>query len=145
MHLEYVIPHLCSACWARMAFTQLMTTYKCTSQMLICTVPCLILGKFNRWQKMFNHSKQINGRCKEKSCRVLLKKFNILPLTREYLFSLISFIVEKKEKSQSELHSMNTRSKYHLHIPHANLTGYQKGVYSAQTKLYSVFHFTLKS
>jgi len=35
MQLEYIIPHLRLACWARMAFTPLMTTYKCTPKLLI--------------------------------------------------------------------------------------------------------------
>jgi hypothetical protein len=56
------------------------------------------------------------------SCRELFKTFNILPLTREFLFSLLSFIVDNMEKYQTipDINNVNTRR----HQPTANLTSY---------------------
>jgi hypothetical protein len=36
------------------------------------------------------------------SCRELFKKFNILPLTSEFLFSLLSYVVDNVEKFQTD-------------------------------------------
>jgi hypothetical protein len=70
------------------------------------------------------------------SWRELFKKFNIIPPASEYLLSLLSFIVDKMEKFQtnSDIHSINTRHKHDLHQPSAKLTSYQKGAYYAGIK-----------
>jgi hypothetical protein len=63
--------------------------------------------------------------------RKLFKKFNILPLDSECLLTLLSFVVDNTEKfqSNSDIHSINTRYRYNLHVPNTNLSKYQKGVY----------------
>jgi hypothetical protein len=60
----------------------------------------------------------------------LLYGINIPPLANEYLFSSLSFVVDNMEifKIQECVH------KHDLHVPNANLTRYQKGVYYTGTK-----------
>jgi hypothetical protein len=47
------------------------------------------------------------------SCSELFKKFNVLPLVSEFLFSLLSFVLDKMEKLQMncDIHNINTRHK----------------------------------
>jgi len=47
-----------------------------------------------------------------------------LPVPCQYLFLLVNFIVNSEEIFQTNLsvHHINTRNKYHLHRPDANLS-----------------------
>jgi hypothetical protein len=51
------------------------------------------------------------------SCRNLLMKLEILPLPREYIFTLMNFVVNNQEVFQinSAIPSVNTRNRDHLH------------------------------
>jgi hypothetical protein len=52
-------------------------------------------------------------------------------LASEYIFYLPSFLVEDLEISQrnADVHSLKTWQKYDVHMPNANLTKYQGGLY----------------
>jgi hypothetical protein len=65
--------------------------------------------------------------------------FDILPLVREFLLSLLSFVMHNMEKFQtnSGIHSILTGNRYNLHVPNTNLTKYKKGVYYYRNKLFS--------
>jgi hypothetical protein len=80
-------------------------------------------------------------------CRELFKKFNILPLVSEFLLSLLSFVVDnmKKFRTNSDIHSINTRHKHDLRQPSAKLTSYQKGAYYAGIKSFSSLPDSFKS
>ena len=62
------------------------------------------------------------------SCRNLFKKLHILPLTSQYLLSLLMFVVQNKNLfiTNIEYHNLETRQSNNLYIPQANLTIYQK-------------------
>jgi hypothetical protein len=79
------------------------------------------------------------GAKRRASCRKLFKKFSILPLASEFLFSLLSFVVDNREKFQanSDIHSISTRYRYNLHVPNTNLNKYQKEVYYSGIKLFN--------
>jgi len=64
------------------------------------------------------------------SCGDLVTKLNSLPLQSQYIFSLLMFVVKNKDlfKTNSYVHSFNTRSRHVLHIPAANLAVLQNGV-----------------
>jgi hypothetical protein len=81
------------------------------------------------------------------SCRDLFKKFQILPLTSQYILSLLLFIVENKNifLSNNENHNLDTRQKNNLHLPQANLTIYQKGAYYSGIKIYNKLPLEVKS
>jgi hypothetical protein len=55
---------------------------------------------------------------------------NILPLQSQYILSLLMFVVKNKDlfKTNSDIHSFNTRFNHDLHIPVANLAVFLKGV-----------------
>jgi hypothetical protein len=81
------------------------------------------------------------------SCRKLFWKFNVLPLASEFIFCLLSFVVENLDKFQgnTDVHILNTRRKYDLYIPNTNLTQYQKGAYYTGIKLFNNLPCTIKS
>ena len=80
------------------------------------------------------------------SCHDLFKKLCILPLQSQYIFSLLMFVAKNTDlfKTNSDFHSFNTRSKQDLHIPIANLTIFQKGVWYSGIKAYNHLPITLK-
>jgi hypothetical protein len=73
------------------------------------------------------------------SCRGLFKQLNILPLISQYIYSLLMFVINNKDlfMTNMEHHGTFTRQTKNLHLPQANLTMYQKGVYYSGIK---VFH-----
>jgi hypothetical protein len=62
------------------------------------------------------------------SCQRLFKNLKIVPFKSQYIFSLLLFVAKHRDlyKSNSEIHSINTRSSFGLHTPTANLTTFQK-------------------
>ena len=56
------------------------------------------------------------------------------------------FVVKNKDffKTNSDIHNFNTRSNNDLHIPVANLTVFQKGVWYSGIKTYNHLPSTLK-
>jgi hypothetical protein len=66
----------------------------------------------------------IAGAKSRASCTELFKKFNILPLTSEFLLSLLSFIVDNMKVFQTnpDIYSISTRYRYNLYVPHTNLS-----------------------
>jgi len=60
----------------------------------------------------------------------LFKKLNILPLYRQYTFSLSVFVVKNRDsfKLNSAVHSINTKQGLDLRLPITNLTKAQKVV-----------------
>jgi hypothetical protein len=106
----------------------------------------LSFGKILKTAKSIYHPKENyldNIKCKNVSCRELFKKFNKLPLASEFLLSLLTSILDNIEKlnTNSDIHSLNTKNQYDLHMPNANLSSYQKGVYYMQESSYSVFFY----
>jgi hypothetical protein len=81
------------------------------------------------------------------SCRELFKKINILPLASKFFLSVLSFVMDNIEKFQtnSDIHNMNTRYRYNLHLPNTNLSKYKKGVYYSGIKLFNNLPPTIKS
>jgi hypothetical protein len=75
------------------------------------------------------------------SCRELLKKFNIIPLANEFLFSLLLFVVDNVEKLQtnSDIHCINTRHKHDLLMLNANQTRCYIDAYYAGIKSFKFF------
>jgi hypothetical protein len=57
------------------------------------------------------------------SCKSLFKQLDILPVPCHKTLPLINFIINNQENFQtnSSIHNINTRNKYHTHRPNANL------------------------
>ena len=70
------------------------------------------------------------------SCRNLFKKLQILPLTSQYMLSLLMLVVQKNFfLTNNENHNLGTRQRNNLYLPQANLTIYQKGAYYSGIKI----------
>jgi hypothetical protein len=67
------------------------------------------------------------------------KELKILPLKTQYILSLALFIVNNKDNFviNSDHYSIHTRSCNNYHIPQANLTTCQKGVYYSGVKIFN--------
>jgi hypothetical protein len=52
-------------------------------------------------------------------CRSLFKKLEILPIPRQYIFSLKNLVLNNQEifQTNASIHSIDTWNKYHLHRP----------------------------
>ena len=66
------------------------------------------------------------------SCREFFKILKILPLSAQYIYSLLMFVVNNRNLflDNEELYTIKTRNSYNLHPPLSHLTKYQKGVHS---------------
>jgi hypothetical protein len=75
------------------------------------------------------------------SFRIFFKKLKMLPLTSQYLLSLLMFIVQNKHlfSMNIESHNIDTRHRNNLYLPQANLTIYQKGAYYFGIKVFHNF------
>jgi len=79
------------------------------------------------------------------SRHTLFKKINILSLESQYIFSLLLFVVKIRElyKSNSDIHSINTRRSTDLHPPISKLT-FQNGAYYFGVKVFNHLPNSLK-
>jgi len=84
---------------------------------------------------------------KNASCRELFKKLNIPPLQSQYIYSILLFIIKNKDQFplNSHMHTINTRHNNNLHVPPANLTVYQRGVYYSGIKIFNHLPTTIKN
>ena len=73
------------------------------------------------------------------SCSNLFKKLQILPLTSQYMLSLLMFVVQNKNLflTNNKNHNLDTKQRNHLCFPQANLTIYQKGAYYLGIKIFN--------
>ena len=78
--------------------------------------------------------------CTRTSCRSLFKKLEILSIPRQYILSLMSFIINNQKifQTNSSIHNMNTRNKNHLHRPNAKLSFFQKSIFYAGMKIFDI-------
>ena len=80
------------------------------------------------------------------SHRGLFKKFEILPLYSQHIFSISIFVIKSKHLfyTNNKIHSILTRFKSNLHPPTANLTKFQKGVYYSAIKIFNNLPHNIK-
>jgi IS1 family transposase len=97
-------------------------------------------GKFFTMQKKI--IRIMAGAQPRTSCRSLIKHVEILPVPCWYILSLVSFIINNQEifQTNSSIHNSNTRNKYHLHRPSANLPCFQKSAFYTGIKFSTVYH-----
>jgi hypothetical protein len=81
------------------------------------------------------------------SCRQLYKQLQILPLPSQYIFSLLVFVNKNRRlfQSNSEVHDINPRYNYNLHLPSTNLTLVQKGVLYFGSRIYNHLPLNIKT
>jgi len=76
-----------------------------------------------------------------------VQKLNILPLYSQYILSLLLFIVKNinMSKSNSVVHSINTRHYSDLHLLSVHLSKFQKRVYHSGIKVFNCMPARIKS
>jgi len=81
------------------------------------------------------------------SRRNLFKKLQSLPLTSQYMLSLLTFVVQKKNLflTNNENHNLDTTQRNNLYLPQANLTIYQKGAYYLGIKILNYLTLEIKN
>jgi len=81
------------------------------------------------------------------SCRNLFKKLQILPLTSQYMLSLLMFVVQNKNffLTNDEKHNLDTRQRNNLYFPEVNLTIYKKGAYYLGIKIFNTLPLEIKN
>ena len=79
--------------------------------------------------------------------RNLFKKLQILPLTSQYILSLLKFVVQNKNffSTNNENHNLDTTQGNNLYLPQANLTIYQKGAYYLGIKIFNNLSLEIKN
>jgi hypothetical protein len=80
------------------------------------------------------------------SCRELFKELNILPFYSQYIFSLLTFIIDNMSlfKLNSDLHNFNTTGKIGLHFLQPRLSIYSNDVYYMGMKTFNHLHSFIK-
>jgi len=73
----------------------------------------------------------VKGRRSGECSRKLFKELKILPVTSQYILSLVLFVTDNNSylMRYSEKYNINTGHNSYLHLPQKNLAVYQKGVY----------------
>jgi hypothetical protein len=91
--------------------------------------------------------KILNNITKRDSCRHLFKQLQILTLPSKYIYSLLIFVVNKRDlfSLNSEIHNLNIRYKNNLHLPSTNLTMVQKGVLYSGSRFFNYLPLQIKS
>jgi len=81
------------------------------------------------------------------SCWNLFKQLQILTLPSQHIFSLLMFVAKNRDlfSSNNEIHDINTRFNYNLHVPTTNLTVVQKGVLFSGSRIYNYLPVNIKS
>jgi hypothetical protein len=81
------------------------------------------------------------------SCRNLYKKLQILPLTSQYILSLLMFVMHNKNLflKNKENHNLDTRQRNNLYLPQANLTIYKKGAHYSGIKMFNKLPLEIKN
>jgi hypothetical protein len=147
-HLDLLINTLSTACYViqavkpYMSHSTLITIYYSLFHSVM-VYGIIFWGNSTNSSRIFKIQKTairiIMGRNSRHSCRDLFEELKILPFISQYLFSLLLCIINNKNYfiTNSENHSMHTRSSNNFHLPQANLAIYQKDVYYSGVKVFN--------
>jgi hypothetical protein len=81
------------------------------------------------------------------SCREFFKLLKILPLSAQYIYSLVLFIINNRNLffDNAELYTIKTMNSYNLHPLLFHLTKYQKGLHYAGVRVFNHLPTRIKS
>jgi hypothetical protein len=87
------------------------------------------------------------GARNNESRREFSKLLKILPLSAQYIYSLLMFVVNNRNLflDNVDLFTIKTRNSYNLHLSLSHLTTYQKGVYCTGIRVFSHLPTSIKS
>jgi hypothetical protein len=146
-HNEHILPKLSSACYIMsikpiMPINTLKTVYYSYFNAII-TYGLPFWGNSSHSIKIIKMQKRIirimMGYRNRVSCRSLFKRLEVLPLTSQYILSLMLSVVNNKHLFilNSENHKKSTRQLNNLYHPITNLTVYQRGVHYMGIKIFN--------
>jgi hypothetical protein len=74
------------------------------------------------------------------SYRSSFKRLKILRLQSQYIYSILSCVIDNMNQFTSNftIHNKQTRQNINLHLPFSKLTLYQKGTYCMAIKIYNL-------
>jgi hypothetical protein len=155
-HVEYILPKLSSAIFVIRSLSYFMSSE--TLQMVyfsyfrsIIKYGIIFWGNLTNISRLFKLQKKviriISGVGFRDSCRGLLRKLDILPLSCEYILSLMLFVIDNQNNFHSglEVHGLNTRSKNQLYLPTSNLSVFQKGTTFSGISFFNSLPGTIQS
>jgi hypothetical protein len=131
-HIERILPKLSAACYTIRKLSRVLNTdvlkivYFANFQSVV-EYGIIFWENSSNIGHVFLLQKKVirimlgaSSRC---SCRVCLKKLDILTLPCLYIYSLMLFVLKNMDNYQtnSSIHTINTRCKNQLHRPVANL------------------------
>jgi len=81
------------------------------------------------------------------SCREFFKILKILPLSAQFIYSLLMSVVNNRNLllDNAELYTIKTTNSYNLHPPLSHLTKYQKGVHYTGIRIFNHLPTSIKS
>jgi hypothetical protein len=81
------------------------------------------------------------------SCREVFKLLKILPLSGQYIYSSIMFLVNNRNLflDNVELYTIKTRNSHNLHPPLSHSTKHQKGVHCTGIRVFNHLPPSIKS
>lgn len=136
-HIDQSLPKLSAACFAVRRLFQVLNIrlniYITYGVIFWCNFT--VIGHVFLLQKII--VRIMAGVESRSSCRALFKKFYILPVPWQYIFSLVMFVVNNLESFQTDLstHTVDTSNKTLLHRAVTNILCIQKGVPYAGIKI----------
>ena len=155
-HISCLTSKLNKACYAITAFKPFMTlnvlrTVYFSYFHSLMSYGVIFWGNSHLSNNIFKIQKRIiriiTNKGKRDSCQNLYKQLQILTLSSQYIFSLLIFVAKHRDLflSNSEIHDINTRFNYNLHLPTTNLTLVQKGVLYPGSRIYNYLPIHIKS
>ena len=149
-HIDKIIPQLCSACFAvrsvRPFVSQQMLRMIYFSYFHSIMSYCIIFwGQSSYSLRVFRLQNRIirimTGSSSAVSCRSLFINLKILPRPSLYIFSLLRFVIKNEDlfSTNIDIHKIQTRHCYYLHVPPTNSRKYQTAVFYMCIKIYRVF------
>jgi hypothetical protein len=140
-HTEHMIPKLGGACYVIRLMIHISNnnTFKsiyCAYFHSVMNYELTVWGNSSNSGKIFTLQKKIvritDGAHPRTSCRSLFKQSEIIPVSCQYVLSLMNFTIsnQKKYKTNSSTHNINTRNKQHLHRINAKMSCFQKKKYT---------------
>jgi hypothetical protein len=136
VHIDNLTTKLSTACYVIRSFNPLMSHKTVLSFYHSCihtvmSYRIILWGNSCHRTHIFQIKKRVSwiimGCGTRDSRRILFKKLIILPLTSQYILSLLIFGVNNKEQFliNSEIHNKNMRHSSNLHLHSANLDIYE--------------------
>ena len=149
-HIDLIMKKLSKACYIirnaeiYMSVSSLKIIYFVFFFHSVMSYGIIFWGKSSQSSIIFRIQKKairiMEGCVNRLSCRNLFKKLQILPLTSQYILSLLMFVVQNKFffSTNNENHNLDTIQRNNLYFPQANLTIYQKGAYYSGIKIFNL-------